>query len=261
MGPGRAERARRGRRPGHRGPGRDRGDRALGEGARCPGLEEEATGSPPSPPTRNAASSRTWNCATAGGPAARTGSAARRTPSCGTCRSRASPRTSCGARSSPWPASCWPGPSCPPWPGRPAAGNRNGSASPVLRRRAPRPQRPPATAPPRRTLALGHGHHRRHQPPASHPVRLTSRNSPPIRKEQTPGPVEPRPPGATAGQPGISRTGKSTSAEHPQASRSRIRKVRATGGRISPCNSRRTKCLQCVRSALSSTSASPVLSG
>ena len=28
--------------------------------------------------------------------------------------SRASPRTSCGARSSPWPASCWPGPRCSP---------------------------------------------------------------------------------------------------------------------------------------------------
>ena len=38
------------------------------------------TGSPPSPPTRGAASSRTWNSATAGGPGARTGSAARRTP-------------------------------------------------------------------------------------------------------------------------------------------------------------------------------------
>jgi len=30
---------------------------------------------------------------------------------CGTCRSRASPRTSCGARSSRSPANCWPGPS------------------------------------------------------------------------------------------------------------------------------------------------------
>jgi Transposase DDE domain group 1 len=28
--------------------------------------------------------------------------------------SRASPRTSCGARSPPWPASCWPGPRCSP---------------------------------------------------------------------------------------------------------------------------------------------------
>jgi hypothetical protein len=42
------------------------------------------------------------------------GSAAPRTPGCGTCPSRASPTTSCGARSPPWPASCWPGPRCSP---------------------------------------------------------------------------------------------------------------------------------------------------
>ena len=40
--------------------------------------------------------------------------AARRTPGCGTCPSAASPRTSCGARSPPWPASSWPGPRCSP---------------------------------------------------------------------------------------------------------------------------------------------------
>jgi hypothetical protein len=50
-------------------------------------------------------SSRTSNCGTAAGPAARTGSATPRTPGCG---------TSPGARSSPWPASCWPGPRCSP---------------------------------------------------------------------------------------------------------------------------------------------------
>ncbi len=47
----------------------------------------------------------------------------------------------------------------------------------ALRRR--RPHRQPAAAPPRRTLALDRGHHRRHHPPASHPKRLTSRNSAP----------------------------------------------------------------------------------
>jgi hypothetical protein len=53
--------------------------------------------------TPKAGSSQTWNCATAAGPGARTGSAARRTPACGTSRCTASPRTRCDARSSPWP--------------------------------------------------------------------------------------------------------------------------------------------------------------
>jgi hypothetical protein len=75
-----------------------------------------------------AASSPAWDCATAGGRGARTRSAGPRTPACGTCRSRATPRTSCGARSSPWPASCWPGHRCSSWPGPRAAGSRNGSA-------------------------------------------------------------------------------------------------------------------------------------
>ena len=39
-----------------------------------------------------------------------TGSATRRTPGCGTSRSRATPRIRSGARSSPWPATCSPGP-------------------------------------------------------------------------------------------------------------------------------------------------------
>jgi hypothetical protein len=37
--------------------------------------------------------------------------------------SRASLRTRSGARSSPWPASSWPGRRCSPWPDKPAAGN------------------------------------------------------------------------------------------------------------------------------------------
>ena len=56
-----------------------------------------------------AASSPTWNCATAAGPDARTGSAAPKTPACATSRCTASPRTRSGARSSPWPASSSPG--------------------------------------------------------------------------------------------------------------------------------------------------------
>lgn len=49
-------------------------------------------------------------------------------------------------------------------------------AAPVLRRRPRGPRRPPAAAPPRRTLALGHRHHRSGHPPASPSRRLTSRN-------------------------------------------------------------------------------------
>jgi hypothetical protein len=48
------------------------------------------------------------------GPLDLSGWPARRTPACGTCPRRASRRTSSGARSSPWPASCWPGPSSSP---------------------------------------------------------------------------------------------------------------------------------------------------
>jgi len=75
----------------------------------CGSQTSTGTGSPAWPPTRSAASSPTWNCGTGGGPGARTGSGAPRTPGCGTCRSRASRRTRSGARSWPWPASCWPG--------------------------------------------------------------------------------------------------------------------------------------------------------
>jgi len=72
--------------------------------------------------------------------------------------------------------------------------------------RGGRRRRPPPAAPPRRTMALGRRAHRRHRPPAGPPRRLTSRNSTTTRKEQPPGPVEPRPPGATAGEPAIADT-------------------------------------------------------
>ena len=71
----------------------------------------------PSPPAPRAGSSLTWNYATGGGPGARTGSAAPRTPGCATCPCRASPRTRSGARSWPWPANCWPGCRCSPCTG------------------------------------------------------------------------------------------------------------------------------------------------
>jgi hypothetical protein len=50
------------------------------------------TGSPRLPPALSPGSWLTWNCGTAG-PAARTGSAARRTPGCGTCRCTVMSRT------------------------------------------------------------------------------------------------------------------------------------------------------------------------
>ena len=62
-----------------------------------------------------------------------------------------------------------------------------------------------AAAAPRRDLALGRPAHRRDHPPAGLRPRLTSRNRPYDQEGQTPGPVEPRPPGATAGKPGTAR--------------------------------------------------------
>jgi hypothetical protein len=50
----------------------------------------------------------------AAGPGARTASATPRTPACALCRCAASPRTTCGARSPPWPASSLPGPDTRP---------------------------------------------------------------------------------------------------------------------------------------------------
>jgi hypothetical protein len=93
-----------------------------------------------------------------------------------------------------------------PGRGRPPLGTEAAPPAALRRRRPRRPQRPAAAAPPRRTLALGRGHHRRHHPHASHSKRLTSRNNPATRKEPTPGPMEPRPARATAGQPGTART-------------------------------------------------------
>ena len=79
-------------------------------GRSCGSPTSTATGSSPSPPTRRKASSPISSCGTAAAPAARTGTP--RTPGCGTFRSRATPRTMSGARSSPWPANSWPGRRC-----------------------------------------------------------------------------------------------------------------------------------------------------
>jgi Transposase DDE domain group 1 len=53
----------------------------------------------------------------------------------------------------------------------------------------------------------------RHQRAAGPPVWLTSRNRLSTRKEKPPGTVEPRPPGATAGQPGTARHQKQRPAD------------------------------------------------
>ena len=146
-------------------------------------------------------SSLTWNCGTAAGPAARTGSAAPRTPACATCRCTATTRTRSGARSSPWPANSSPGPRCSPCTARPAAGNPNAAAAALLRRRPAGPRRPPPAAPPGSPMALD----QQTSPPPSPgctPWHPADQPAPPQRqrKEQR-GTAEPRPPGATAGPP------------------------------------------------------------
>jgi hypothetical protein len=62
------------------------------------------TGSPALPPPPNAASSPTWNCATAAAPGARTASVPPKTPACATCPCTASTRTRSGANWWPRPA-------------------------------------------------------------------------------------------------------------------------------------------------------------
>ena len=98
----------------------------------------------------------------------------------------------------------------------PPLGAQTSAAAHLRCRRPPRPRRPPSPAPPRRTLALGRPDHLRGHPPAGHPLWLTSRNHPCDTEGATPGPVEPRPPGATAGQPATARTEKSPPAGQPR---------------------------------------------
>ena len=78
------------------------------------------------------------------------------------------------------------------------------------------------------TLALGRRDHRRRHPPAGPAIRLTSRNHPCDTEGATPGPVEPRPPGATAGQPATARHPKITTSRTAQASTSGTRKIEAS---------------------------------
>ena len=85
---------------------------------------------------------------------------------------------------------------------RPPLGTQEAAAADLLRRRAHRPRRPPPPAPHRRPMALGQPDHRRHRP-GSTPSNPADQPEPSQRPgKDTSGPVEPRPPGATAGQPG-----------------------------------------------------------
>ena len=67
----------------------------------------------------------------------------------------------------------------------------NGSACASSLSPAPRRQRPPPAAPPRRTMALGRRGHRRCHLHASHPTRLTSRNRRYDQEGHHPGPWKP----------------------------------------------------------------------
>ena len=73
-------------------------------------------------------------------------------------------------------------------------------------RRADRPRRPPPPPAPGHPVALDPRYHRRHQPAARPGTRLTRPHHPGDQKGETPGPVEPRPPGATAGPPATTST-------------------------------------------------------
>jgi DNA-binding SARP family transcriptional activator/DNA-binding XRE family transcriptional regulator len=131
---------------------------------------------------------------------ARTASAMRRTPGCGTCRCTTTTRTRSGARSSPWPASCWPGPSCSPSPAPRAVGTPTAAPADLRLRRADRPRQPPpelrlAEHWPRASRSAQPSPASRPSDPADQP-HLSHR---PGRTNR--GTVERRPPGATAGPP------------------------------------------------------------
>ena len=104
------------------------------------------------------------------------------------------------------------------------------AAADLLHRRADRPRRPPAAAPPRRPLALGPRHHHRDQP-APGPARIPAdqpRLTPATRKGHTKGPWTPatrrdtRAPALTSGT-------KNRPGQQPQATNPRSRNIEANG--------------------------------
>ena len=169
----------------------------------CGSPTSTGTGSPPSPPTPGRASSRTWSCATGAGPGARTGSACakdtglRNLPLKGFAQNQLwCEIVALACELLAWTQMLALAGDARRWEpkrlrlrlfsvaGRIVRGGRR------LRLRLA--QRWPWAA----------RDHRRDRPAAGHPVRLTSRNSHYDQERRAPGPVEPRPPGATAGQPG-----------------------------------------------------------
>jgi hypothetical protein len=167
-----------------------------------------------------------------GGPGARTGSAARKTQGCAACRCRATPRTRSGARSSRWPAICWPGRRCSPSPARPADGSRNGCGCGS----SPAPGASSAAA-----AASGCA-----SPPPGHGPRRSPRRSPAFRpsrpadqqpavtttgKESPRGPVEParsvRQPACQADP--ARKSGQRRSLRPPSQDRERCRLVLCAG--------------------------------
>jgi hypothetical protein len=113
--------------------------------------------------------------------------------------------------------------------GTAAAGNRNGSACASSPWPGTSPAAAAACAPPRRTMALDRGHHRRRHPSASDAIRLTSRSRPDDQEGATQGPMEPRPPGATARQPATADTRKSTPPGYLRSAHQPRERSRLTG--------------------------------
>jgi len=87
----------------------------------------------------------------------------------------------------------------------PPLGIQTAPPADLRRRRAHRLWRAPPAAAPSRTLAMDRPDHRSDRPAAGTPWGYPARTAPATRKENSPGPVEPRPPGATAGHQGTAR--------------------------------------------------------
>ena len=188
----------------------------------------------PSPPTRAKASSPTSNCGTAGGRGARTGSAARRTPGCGTCSSRASPPTRSGARSSRWPVSCSPGRRCSPCPAPPAAGNPSGCGCGC----SPSPAGSPAAAAAYASASPSDGPGPARSPPRSpacRPSRLADQPDQTRRPgRRTPGARGTPPTRRDSRAAGHRPHQKISPSRAPQASRSWARKIEANAASDAP---------------------------
>ena len=119
------------------------------------------------------------------------------------------------------------GPDARPGRGRPPLGAETAPAAPVRRRRAGSSAAAAACGCASRRTGPGP----RRSPPRSpgcRPSRPADQPEQPLRQERrAPGPVEPRPPGATAGQPGTTERWNPAPWPVPQATTSRARKIEA----------------------------------